>query len=913
MNRLRGLTCLTLIAIESSVGYAQLAPDHPQIEECEERFREGLHKWELDELLLRWMTDRDETLALADGSTDGGEDRLDQALLRSRDANLDETQRQKSLEEAIALLRDKIQAADKNDDTRLDHMLELADLLTFSKAEPYINSILILGDALRDERETAVEVLRESLAILEDAVQNAEKRQKRIDLTKSEKRLEDLRNDGVVDRVAGWTDRSKWLLHCTLCCSATINELRSADQIEVMNRCIKYFKPIAQLKNSRAFYAANLFLGLAYGRRNESDEAVRALAKATSPDAAQWVQNLAHNQRIRFAVASATSPKDLDNVMLWLDVYQGWIRRSFPKNLTMSIAEGLLRVLALNRRAEILESGPTRDPAGAKSARAQANSAIESLAEKIQKSNRSNREKRRLRQIFFTIYGRGLRPDLKPGELTSWELFARGTADLMSRNWTEAASAFEALRGRTDPAARGLLSETLLFLGIAYNEMNEPLKAAEVFLAISNDTRTMGAPEALSGVVRVVSMMMAIDHARVGPESVEVLDKAYKILTERFPNASETRYWRYFRAQWLAGRGRHREASEQFGKVDESHELFSEARWNQVTELLQAYEGGESSDQDGGRTEERLVNLALEAGNFLLDRSKRESDPERKKEVSGWAGGCLLIAAEIRREPLKQPDKAIGGLVDFGRRFSDHQELVGRAHRLRALAYNDLGKYDQAAKEMESLLAGDKPETATAARGVLDAMRKEIADARRAGDPVVVKTLAKSRLSLAEKLWSWVNKRDDRIGPMDRYLYRRNLAEALFDADRFQEASELYSELDDEFQRLHESNSARDVTALKGHADSLFADGKYEEALPLFSEIHQRVESDPEAQPTWWLAILRNLQCLAHLDRKPKLICQSIAGLVEVDPNFHDPQLKAEFSKLIQDLGCRIDESGSGE
>ena len=109
--------------------------------------------------------------------------------------------------------------------------------------------------------------------------------------------------------------------------------------------------------------------------------------------------------------------------------------------------------------------------------------------------------------------------------------------------------------------------------------------------------------------------------------------------------------------------------------------------------------------------------------------------------------------------PAQNPQATLKSLAEFESEFAEFLELIGRAMRLRILAYQALGNLQQAAAIIPDYIQRDPVNAGATLQGLLETFKEEITLAERAGRQTEALSKAEDALLVAKSLRDWA------IGP----------------------------------------------------------------------------------------------------------------------------------------------------
>jgi len=456
-----------------------------------------------------------------------------------------------------------------------------------------------------------------------------------------------------------------------------------------------------------------------------------------------------------------------------------------------------------------------------------------------------------------------------------------------------------------DPASLSpeMHAEVRYNLGVARFERGHRQESAAAFLAVGRDFPTYRLAErAVTLAVQTAWELWQDPGLKQRPEVRDLYVEAITVLTEKFPKSAAAAYWQFFLAQALEELGRYADAARQYAKVAPTHEFALQARFLHSACLAQAaMELAHSAGPDRGEVVKRALEADAAAEQFVRFAAQAGE--------SGTAAGdpaaidrMVAKAALNRAECLVLPGvdrfaDSLHILEGFEQRHAETAVLIGRVLRVRIIAYQALGQLEEAEQTIPKYLASDPAEAGATLQALFDAINQDIARLRKAGRLDQVKAKADSALLLARKLCDWSQEPAAKVPERQRYALRVQLAEAYLAASQPEQAREAFAQCTTAASSRGDGRSVGDARVTLGLAESLFALGRYAEALPLYSRLCHELEPVSEV---WWRALLGDLRCRTETGQDPGGVVQVIRQHRFLHPEMGGSDLRAEFEALLQ-------------
>jgi TolA-binding protein len=445
-----------------------------------------------------------------------------------------------------------------------------------------------------------------------------------------------------------------------------------------------------------------------------------------------------------------------------------------------------------------------------------------------------------------------------------------------------------------------LLPEMVYNLGVAQWQRGRRLEAARMFLAVGRDhPQFPQAQWAATAAVQVASELAEDPSLRSRPEIQTLYLEALRVLTGNFPRSDDARYWQFFLAQLLQELGRYEEAAVAFAQVDAGHEYYVQAAFLRVrsqAEALREYAVDSSAD---AADLARRVAAVVEGADALLGLADaaRSNGFDDTLLRSFLAEGELLAAEALLHLGKESAPKSLARLEGFEQGYRGQPRLLGRVLRVRILAYEQLGRLDEAERTLPEYVRSDPDNAGATLQALFESLREEVSHLKARGQEESAKRKAASALLLARQIDQWASADPARVRPDQKRAMDLQLAQALLQAEQYDEAGRAFAEY------LSVKGATEDVRAIYGHAECLYQLARYEQALSLFHQVDQALSAGDEL---WFKALLRDLQCRTRLKHPPEGIIQVIRQQKFLHDDLGSPELRREFEVLLRENEKRV-------
>jgi tetratricopeptide (TPR) repeat protein len=891
-----------------------LADDRPAKPAEETRFsaaafRAGLKKRGLTELLDLHLkefppTGKVATLLL----------RRDLKLVEFAETARPKDERMAAAAEANRLLEEVIHE-EPHDRRRFEWRFTLAHSLLYDEAEPFFTSILYRGGSKEDRLRLQALTAR-AVATLTVLTEQLAQEYERID-NLSIRKFEQLEQTGYVDILDRLAPRAHYLLLWALLYDSLSRDDTDPMRASRLNRILTAFTDNPAVLEtshdiSRVQVQALLLAGMTYRLLNDHPTARRHLNRALN--VADRLEDPTEQQRIRWAITLAQIERvrnDCDDDR-YDDAIKGIARlRRFIAGGDDDF--GLWMVAALLERSVHQAHASAAESEGqtlqASRYRDEAWKPLETLV---------RRHPDRRDEVYATLYDL-IKPGADPAALDPFERCALVAGLLLDADrqvdeadtWLDRAiEVGERFVAEAPVGAESLVPEVLYNVAVAYYRRGRPAEAATRFLEVArNHPEFDSAVQAASFAAQLASALYEDETLRNHPEVRQLYLDALEVLLMEYSATEAARYWRFYYAQFLAELGRYDAAATQYALVDADHKHYLESIFFQVRSTALGLEEFCRQNPSDLLSIRRRINEFFEIHRaFVTKASSRVSlleDPEQADMLPGLIGRAKLVAAEVQVLPqVDRPDRALEGLTGFEADHPDLAGLTGRVWRVRLVAYEKLGRLDEAERAIPAYITADPEGSGPALQSLYVGLADDVEPLRISGDERAAQRKAELALLLAQQVHEWSQRYQGAAAPTDQRRLLVQLAEANLAAGRYARARELFEQCQEGSDDAVSSEASHNVAVIFGHAESLFHLDDFADALPQFNELARKL---PEADPMRWKSLLRDLQCRTALGHPPGDIIKVIEQQRHLFPELGGPHLTSQFEKLLRENRRRLD------
>ncbi len=912
---------MLLLGAAPRLAHAQSATSRPSLETMFDNveFRRGLKKRGLESLLDYYdrhytpgqgpeakLLERDRLLALAD----------DPATPPDR--------RAAAIVQSIQLLHEAIEQT-TDVPNRWTLLLDLGRDLLYRQGEPHYNSIQYQGYNSQD-----ADKLRAIAVSAQDAFRRLDEEitqyVARLDnLTPAEfRKLERRGIIGATDRLSG---QAQYFLQWARYYEALARGPADRRAEGLLRDVVTYLRHpdhdyTSQPHAETGVQAQALLLaGMSYRLLGDAQKCGEALKEAARVVAAlpetesaglRWVYIQAQLELARLS-------RDLGQYVFargWVTQLREWREKNMPDNFSLALTLALLDGEIMRDQAQSLRRAG--QPTEADQVDARRYAGLMQLLES-HPARRSD---------VFRALDRLIDPDLPDARLNAVELNARLAgllAEATSRRTSPGADAAGAeqadalLRravqvGESAVAAEGewggrLRPIALFNTAVAEYQLGRRTDAVRHFVQLARAYPDFDqSAQALDYAVTIAADAYRQDARRVDPAAAEMFILAVTALAELQPGSPQTAYWRFFLAEALARQGRLEEALEYFAAVPPSDERYPDAVYLHGLRLWDLFRRERESGAADDALMRRLlavVDAARRSERVQEEAAARTRDAARRAELEAYRAAARLLAAEALAQPeLAQPEQALALLADFERHFADAPALFGRVLRLRILALQGLGRFDEAAQVVDDCLQRDPDNAGSIMDELLVVMTRDLREMAAAGrtDP----DRAAQALALAAKLHDWAETHPQWVEQHGRASFEVRLGQAYLAAGDAQRALEVLQRCAERDATGRPDGRSNNTEALLGVGEALYQLKRYEQAQHVFFDLWQRL---PEGSDPWWTALLRSLEVHTQLETDPSRILGEVRKQRFLRPGLGGPALQRRFELLERRNEARLREA----
>ncbi len=834
--------------------------------------------------------------------------RRDLKLAEFHDASRPREERMASVAEANRLLGQLITENPK-DRRRFDWQFALGHSLLYDEAESFFTNILYRGGGPADRRRLRPLTTR-AVATLTALTEQFASEYEILDNLPIAK-FERLERAGYVDELDRLAPQAEYLLLWALLYDSLSRDDTDPTRASRLNRIRASLAENRALLNlpheiSRVQVQAMLLAGVTSRLLNDHADARRHLDRALY--VAQRSSDPAEQERIRWAITLACierirNDRDdsrFDDAIKGVDRFRkspaGGDASDDASDFGLQIVAALLERSIHRARANDAERNG--QVAEARRYRDRAWKPLEGLI---------SGAPGRCDEVYATVYEL-IGQDADPTAIDPFDQCALVAGLLLDAQRDPAQSAHlqerairvgERFIAAAPDAARSLVPAMLYNVAVAHYRQGQQVRAAERFLEVARHHPTFSrASDAATFAVQLASSVYE-DAREVGNQDIQHLYlDALEVLLTKYTHIPASRYWRFHYAQLLDELGRYDAAATQFALVDPEHEHFIESAFLRTRSTALGLQESCAKHPEDLLGIQRRVNDFFTVHREFISRASgelnREPSPARTALLRGLVGRGKLVAAEVRVLPqVDRPAPALEGVEGFEATYPDLAGLTGRVWRVRLLAYERLGRLDEAARAIPAYVAADPENAGPAMQSLYFSLSEDVKRLRAAGDEEAAGQKAEIVLLLAQQVDTWARTHTSATASAERLMLKEQLAEANLLAERYERARELFEEL-----RTGGDAPSSNVSVLLGYAESLYQLGEFGKALPEFNAMAMRL---PETDPLRWKALLRDLQCRTALDQPPRDVIKVIEQQKYLFPELGGPRLADEFEKLLRE------------
>lgn len=918
-NPLRSIVLVGLVSLGAAGLCAQGPPDAAAERPAEAVrlgtavFRAGLQKLGLTELLdlhLREFPPADETEALLM--------RREVKLAEFADAARPREARRAAVAEANEILERLIEL-NSTDPRRLEWRFTLAHSLIYDEADEFLTNILYRGGSSADRERLAAAAGR-AVVSLQRLLRELSTEFDRIDQL-SVAAFDKVEKSGFIDRLDALLPRAEYLRLWALFYDALPREGDSPVRLRSLtDLTARLSAPPSILETphetSHVQVQALLLGGMAFRRLNKHETAGEYLDRAIG--VADGIADAGERRRVDWAVMlsrieGVRNERDrtrYDAALARLALFRRDVSQRHRDDFGLQVVAGLLERSVFRDRAE----RAARKGRGAAAERYRAQ-AWEPLA-RLARSSKQHRD-----ELYAMLY-EDLATDVAPETLDAFERavliaglqFDAGQSPERAEGLLRRALLVgEGFLAERAPAARSLVPEVLFNVAVVQYRLGDVVGAARRFLEVAREHTTFPeAPQAATLAVQLGAELYGDAILKLHPEVQQLYRDALVTLSAGYGDTEAGRYWRFYHAQFLEDLGEFDTAAAQYALVEPRHEHALESAFSRARCLSRVVQQLALGGRTGPVVLQRRTDEFTEARRAFVTRAtgvlSDSPAPARAQAVSNLLARARVLSAEMQVLPhVDHPGKAIETLAEFEAAFPGQAALAGRVWRVRLLAYERLGRLDDATEAIPAYLATGPENGAAMLQSLYVSLADQIQALREIGDTVEARRKADMALVLARQMHEAGMKTDASSFGMDRATLVIQLGEANLRAGRYERARDLLAPLLPAADVSDAVRQSRDLRVLAAHAEALFHLGEHAKALPAFNRLATTLSV---TDPIRWKSLLRDLQCRTALAHPPRGIVKVIDQQGHLFPEMGGRALAAEFQKLRRENERRADSGG---
>lgn len=888
-------------------------------------FRDGLRKRGLIELLeyhLNESPPADEVQAHLL--------RRELLLATAADGTQTQAQRDRAQVQADQILEDLI-ARNPRHESALQWRLDLGRSLLYRQGEPVAVRLLYRGPNPGD-RGRLLEITSHVVRVLDDLLAALTVEYERLDQLNLAQ-YERLEREGYIESVEQMEPHARYMRRWAVFYRALArspNDPARIDELRYVSEDLRDNTDLLTTPHDVSHLQAQSLLlsGMAHrllgdyeAAREQLEGAVAAVDRLADPVERrdlQWAVTLARLERVK----TLRDARSYDQALAAADEFEAWVSATAASDLGLELVASLLKASIYRAQAR-----RAHNVANDTLARRLEQRALQPL---IALARRSDAHRN---AVYATLY-ETIDPDRDPASLHPFEQAALiaallGEADALAQPQepppdgqpddrgsfreprqarrvellSRAVTIGQHLLTEVATADQDLAAEVGYNLGVAHLRLDDRLAAARSFLAVARDHPAFRLAELAAAAAVQTAAEIYQDPGLAGrPEVRDLYLEALTVLTRQYPQSPAAAYWQFFLAQALEDAGRYRQAADQYAKVVPAHEFHAQARFQHVRCLVRSAQASAESARERNANAAADLRQALAAASaarqFVADAAAGRFEHADPAQLARLVARALVNRAEIYALPGLDRHREILEVLDgFEQQHPDCPDLIGRVLRVRIIAYEALGRLEEATRAIPQYIESDPTNAGAILQGLFDAAAGEIERLRQAGREDHAQRKAEAALLLARQIDAWAQTPAARLADQDRYALRLQLAEAHLAAGRFHDARRLFQQCLEFEGDSSEPPVAEDARAIFGLAEACFQLQRYADALPLYNRICRAT------QPTstlWWRALLGDLKCRTELDHDPNDVIRVIRQQRFLHPDLGGPQLRAQFEALLQ-------------
>lgn len=889
-------------------------------------FRAGLKKRGLTELLELHLKDFPPA-----GKTEALNMMREVKLAIFADETRPDSERRTAAAQANRILERLI---DENsaDPRRFEWRFDLAHSLLYDEAEPFLTRIFYRGGNALDRKELLSRSTRavDTLRVLATELAEEYERVDRMSIREFEK----LEDQGYVERLDALAPRTEYLLLWALLYDALPRDDADPTRARELNEIIERITGHPALlgtphDTSHVQVQALLLAGIAHRLLNNHQPAREHLDRAIA--VAQRLGDPAERERVDWAVTLAwlesvrneTDDGRFDEALSRLTRFRELTAGGHGGDY------GLRVVAALLERSVYRLRGQAADQAGHPSEAARFREESWRALAQLAQAEPDHRD-----EVYAALYEM-MGPEADVTRLDPFEQCALvagllsdadrsdGRADLLLDRAVTVGERFISTV-KLDSSVPGapvmrwdfaggaqLVPEVIYNIAVAQYRRGYTAAAATRFIEVARDHPTFSKSlPAARYAVQLAAELYGDPSLRLRPDVQRLYRDGLELLMARHPHSDAARYWRFYYAQLLDELGDYAAAAAQYALVDQGHEHYLQGLFYRVRCLALGLQQRTDEDSSDLPTHRRRTDgfFAAQREFVALATGELGRDPDEEAAVTlrSLLARAQLLAAEVHVLPHSgRAVQALETLAGFEDEYPDEKALGGRVWRVRLVAYQELGRLDEATRAIPAYIAADPRDGGATLQSLYQALADDVREVQARGDIRSAQQKADMALILARQIHDWASRPDSASTAADRRALTVQLAEANLCAGRFERARELFASLLPAKDGPTASEPPGDVRVLLGHAEALFQLEQFAKALPQFNRLATGL---PATDPIRWRALLRDLQCRTSSNHPPEGIVKVIRQQKRLYPELGGPVVARQLEKLQRENQRRLDD-----
>ncbi len=835
-------------------------------------------------------------------------------LAEFADPALSRAERQAAVGEANTILEQLVDAYPK-DPRRLDWRFDLVRSLLYDEADPLITTLLYHGGSAAHRRRLQV-LTRRAVAVLTDLNNELAREYDRVDQMSIDE-YDKLEGDAYIEHIDALGPRADYLMLWALLYDALPRDEKDPVRARRLHEILAKLsanESVLQWPHERTGVRVQTLVlaGMTHRRlhrhRVARDFFFRASAVAHRVKDPQerlrvsWASTLARVESIRNEAEAGRYDAALDQ----LAEFRRTGRADQGGGFGVRFIAALLERFVYRLRAGAVAPGD--EESTARRYRQMAWRAVARLAD---------HEPQRRDEIYATLY-ESLGRDADPARLDPFEqcalmaglMFDADRGDDAPRLLDRSIGIGDRFLEHESVNAPSLVAEVLFNTGVGCYRKGRTVDAARRFLRIASEfSSSDNAARAAALAVQIGSESYGDPVLRPHPEVAAVYRESLDTLVTAYNETEAARHWRFYYGQLLEELEEYEQAAVQYAAVrqDHQHYLLSVAA---RARCLAADVQRLAKLPSPHRVElQRRTNECFTAQRDFLALTtaelNRSMTPERKAIVRRLLARSRLASSEVQVLPhVQRAGDALAALKDFESQFTEERSLLGRVWRVRLIAFEQLGRFDDAAQAVPAYVESDP----SSAGPALQTIYRRLADDIEASDVFSERPVAASKpkmaLLLAQEIHAWSRRDDTEVTAENRRAISIQLGEANLRAGRFARAREVFEPLLPPDAEKTAADAPKDPGIWIGYSEALYQLGDWASALPHFNRLALTLPTDSAMR---WKSLLRDLQCRTRLGHPPEGIIKVIDQQQFLHPEMGGAAITAAFERLARENRGRLD------